>query len=351
MKTEIIKVDINVPGWDKQLDYAAGVLKSGGLVAFPTETVYGLGANALDEKAVAGIFSAKGRPSDNPLIVHIADRKELEGLTAFVPSCADPLISAFWPGPLTLIMPKAASVSDIITAGLDTVAIRMPSHPVALALIKKAGVPVAAPSANVSGRPSPTLASHVIEDLDGRVDVILDGGKVEVGLESTVLDITQAAPMILRPGGVTFKQLVERLGEVSFDPSLLPGGRLDTPPKAPGMKYRHYAPKARVVIIQGSFDSVVAKINDLVRQNEENGIKTGILATDESLDLYRAGRAISMGSRKSPDTIAANLFESLRFFDSTDIQIILAEAIDGDGIGMAVMNRLKKAAGHDIIKV
>ncbi len=351
MKTEIIKVDINVPGWDKQLDYAAGVLKSGGLVAFPTETVYGLGANALDEKAVAGIFSAKGRPSDNPLIVHIADRKELEDLTAFVPGCAGPLISAFWPGPLTLIMPKAASVSDIITAGLDTVAVRMPSHPVALELIKKAGVPVAAPSANVSGRPSPTLASHVIEDLDGRVDVILDGGKVEVGLESTVLDITQAAPMILRPGGVTFEQLVGLLGDVSFDPSLLPGGRLDAPPKAPGMKYRHYAPKAKVVIIQGSFESVVAKINDLARQNEESGIKTGILATDESLALYRAGRAISMGSRKSPATIAANLFESLRFFDTTDIQIIIAEAIDGDGIGMAVMNRLKKAAGHDIIKV
>lgn len=350
MKTKIIKIDIDAPDWDRPLDYAADVIKKGGLVAFPTETVYGLGANALDEKAVAGIFAAKGRPSDNPLIVHIADQRELESLTASIPSCASSLIYAFWPGPLTLVMPKADIVPEIITAGLDTVAIRMPSHPVALALIKKAGVPVAAPSANTSGRPSPTLASHVIEDLSGRVDVILDGGKVEVGLESTVLDITGAVPMILRPGGVTYEQLGEHLDRVGFDPSLLPGGRLNAPPKAPGMKYRHYAPKAKVLIVQGSFDRVVEKINGLVRQSEENGVKTGILATDESRDFYKAGRVISMGSRKSPATIAANLFESLRSFDGTDTRLIIAEAVDGDGIGMAVMNRLDKAAGHAIIK-
>lgn len=351
MRTEIIKIDINTPDWDKQLDYAAEVIKSGGLVAFPTETVYGLGANALNEKAVAGIFTAKGRPSDNPLIVHIADQTELERLTSSVPSCASALISAFWPGPLTLVMPKAASVPQIITAGLDTVAIRMPSHPVALTLIRKAGVPVAAPSANVSGRPSPTLASHVIEDLSGRVDVILDGGKVKVGLESTVLDLTQADPMILRPGGVTYEQLAKYLDKLGFDPSMLAGGNINAAPKSPGMKYRHYAPKARVVIVQGIFERVVEKINSLTLQNEESGIKTGILATDESKDLYKAGRVISMGSRKSPATIAANLFESLRLFDDTDARMIIAEAIEGDGIGMAVMNRLSKAAGHDIIKV
>ena len=351
MKTEIIKIDMNTPDWDKQLDYAADVIRDGGLVAFPTETVYGLGANALDEKAVASIFAAKGRPSDNPLIVHIADQAELESLTSSVPPCAFALICAFWPGPLTLVMPKAASVPDIITAGLDTVAIRMPSHPVALALIKKAGVPVAAPSANVSGRPSPTLASHVIGDLSGRVDVILDGGKVKVGLESTVLDLTQATPMILRPGGVTYEQLCEYLDKLGIDPSLLPGGGISMTPKSPGMKYRHYAPKAKVVIVQGGFNRVVERINSLTLQNEESGIKTGILATDESKNLYRAGRVISMGSRKSPATIAANLFESLRLFDETDIRMIIAEAIDGDGIGMAVMNRLTKAAGHDIIKV
>lgn len=351
MKTEIIKIDTSTPDWDKQLDYAAEVIKDGGLVAFPTETVYGLGANALDEKAVADIFTAKGRPSDNPLIVHIADPKELERLTSSIPSCAASLIYAFWPGPLTLVMPKAVSVPEIITAGLDTVAIRMPSHPVALALIRKAGVPVAAPSANVSGRPSPTLASHVIEDLSGRVDVILDGGKVEVGLESTVLDITQETPMILRPGGVTYEQLSRHSGKVSFDPSLLPGGKLDTAPRAPGMKYRHYAPKAKVVIVQGGFNKVIEKINSLARQNEESGIKTGILATDESRNLYSTGRVISMGSRKNPATIAANLFESLRLFDDTDTRMIIAEAVDGNGIGMAVMNRLSKAAGQDIIKV
>lgn len=351
MKTEIIKIDVNTPDWDKHLDYAAEVIRGGGLVAFPTETVYGLGANALDEKAVAGIFAAKGRPSDNPLIVHIADQAELESLTSSIPPCAPALICAFWPGPLTLVMPKSPSVSDIITAGLDTVAIRMPSHPVALALIRKAGVPVAAPSANVSGKPSPTLASHVMQDLSGRVDVILDSGKVKVGLESTVLDITRETPVILRPGGVTYEQLSKHLDKVGFDPALLSGGRMVTAPRAPGMKYRHYAPKAKVVIVQGVFDKVVEKINRLTLLNEENGIKTGILATDESKDLYRSGRVISMGSRKSPATIASNLFESLRFFDETDIRMIIAEAIDGDGIGMAVMNRLTKAAGHDIIKV
>ena len=351
MRTEIIKVDINTPGWDRQLDYAADVIKRGGLAAFPTETVYGLGANALNEKAVTGIFAAKGRPSDNPLIVHIADQRELESLTSSVPSCAAGLIYAFWPGPLTLVMPKASSVPGVITAGLDTVAVRMPSHPVALALIKKSGVPVAAPSANVSGRPSPTLASHVIEDLDGKVDVIIDGGKVEVGLESTVLDITAEPPMILRPGGITYEQLRGQLGEVRFDPSLLPGGKAVSVPRAPGMKYRHYAPKAKVVIVQGSFPNVVEKINSLSRQNGEAGIKTGILATDESKEHYGGAYVVSMGSRKSPATIAANLFESLRYFDGTDIQMIIAEAIDGDGIGMAVMNRLDKAAGHNIIKV
>jgi L-threonylcarbamoyladenylate synthase len=351
LNTKIIRLDANNLEQDK-LQYAAGIIKNGGLVAFPTETVYGLGANTFDKAAVSDIFKAKGRPSDNPLIVHISDKNSINSLVSTLPACAEALMEAFWPGPLTLVMPKSEEVPDIITAGLDTVAIRMPSHPVALALIEKAGVPIAAPSANSSGRPSPTLAEHVIEDLSGKIDVIIDGGKVEVGLESTVLDITGEVPIILRPGGITHEQLVKVLGRVDIDRPAAKSAEECYVPRSPGMKYRHYAPKAKVIIIQGKTENVVKEIKRLQKMYESEGEKTAILATDETKSRYVESREVlSMGSRLKPKTIAANLFESLRHFDATDVQVILAEAIEDEGIGLAVMNRLKKAAANNIIRV
>lgn len=350
MKTEIIKLDVNKPDWVR-LDYAAEVLGNGGLVAFPTETVYGLGANALDEKAVSGIFKAKGRPSDNPLIVHISAVNELDKLVSGISKRGCMLMEEFWPGPLTLVMPKSDAVHGIVTAGLNTVAVRMPSHPIALALIKKAGIPVAAPSANSSGRPSPTCAEHVIDDLSGKVDVIIDGGRVEVGLESTVLDIISEPPVILRPGGVTLEQLRQLLGAVGTDPSLLTGVAGNVIPRSPGMKYRHYAPRARVIVIEGHLDKVVEEIIRLSVKYEEEGVRTGILATDETRERYRTGEIVSLGSRNNPGTIASNLFHSLRYFDDRDTEVILAEAVEGEGMGLAIMNRLNKASGYNIVRV
>ena len=350
MKTDIIQINKHHPERDK-LKYAAEVLRNGGLVAFPTETVYGLGANALNESAVANIFKAKGRPGDNPLIVHIADNADLDMLTSSKPATADILIKNFWPGPLTLVIPRSASIPDIVTAGLDSVAIRMPSHPIAHLLIKEAGIPVAAPSANSSGRPSPTCAMHVIDDLEGKVDVIIDGGSVEVGLESTVLDITASVPVILRPGGVTHEQLESVLGRVDICPSLKDSEEGIHIPRSPGMKYRHYAPKARLVIYEGKPEEVSNEINRVYRQNSESGIKSVVLATDETVGHYPEIDVITMGSRKRPDTIASRLFNVLREFDHQDVQVILAESIDDHGIGFAVMNRLVKASGYNIVKV
>ena len=366
MKTNIIKIE-----WDTgtgflshynihnnihslepdKLEYAAEVLRNGGLVAFPTETVYGLGANALNANAVSGIFKAKGRPSDNPLIVHIADSKDLDKLTASKPEVAELLIKNFWPGPLTLVIPRSSAIPDIVTAGLDSVAVRMPSHPIALALIQKAGIPVAAPSANSSGKPSPTCARHVIDDLDGKVDVIIDGGTVAVGLESTVLDITSPIPVILRPGGVTREQLESVLGRVDICPSLKDSKAGIHIPRSPGMKYRHYAPEAHIVIFEGKPEKVCEEISRIYRQNAENGIKSVVLATDETLNRYHGIDAITMGSGKKPDTIASRLFHLLREFDGQDVQVILAESIEDRGIGFAVMNRLVKASGYNVVKV
>lgn len=356
MVTEIIKIDVTIPGWDKQLDHAAGVLKAGGLVAFPTETVYGLGANALDTKAVEGIYKAKGRPSDNPLIVHIAEIKALEHLVNTIPVTAHRLIKAYWPGPLTLVMPKSDKVPSIITAGLDTVAVRMPSHPIALALIKKTGLPVAAPSANSSGRPSPTLAKHVIEDLTGKVDIIIDGGSAKVGMESTVLDITVEPPMILRPGGITREQLQQLLGAVGTDPALSASLEGTTPPRSPGMKYRHYAPKAALLLVQGPHDRVVFEIGRRAELYIKEGTNIGILTTNETAALYEPSlytscRFLSLGSRQKPESLASNLFRCLREFDEKAVEVILAETPETDGIGMAVMNRLIKAADGSIIQV
>lgn len=356
MQTEIIKIDMSVPDWDKQLDKAAEVLKSGGLVAFPTETVYGLGANALDEAAVKSIYKAKGRPSDNPLIVHISDTNALEDLVSSIPAVAPRLMTAFWPGPLTLVFPKSDKIPAIITAGLDTVAVRMPSNPIALALIRKAGIPVAAPSANSSGRPSPTQAKHVIEDLSGKVDIIIDGGNSTVGLESTVLDITPAQPVILRPGGVTQEQLRLLLGSVGMDPAIITGEPSSTTPRSPGMKYRHYAPKAALLLVQGGSDSVVAEICRRAALYIDEGTSVGILATDETKSQYDPSmhiscRMVSLGSRLKPEILASNLFRCLREFDEKAVDVILAEIPESDGIGLAVVNRLTKAAGGNIIKV
>lgn len=357
LKTEIIKIDTTVPGWDKQLDDAAEVLRSGGLVAFPTETVYGLGANALDPDAVDKIFKAKGRPSDNPLIVHIADRSVLGSIVSEVSRAAVALMDSFWPGPLTIIMPKSDKIPPIITAGLDTVAVRMPSDPIALALIKKAGVPVAAPSANSSGKPSPTLAKHVIEDLSGKVDIIIDSGSTIVGVESTVLDTTCCPPMILRPGGVTFEQLSEVLPEVACEPSQAPADASESfTPRSPGMKYRHYSPKAPLLLIQGSPENAAAEISRRAALYIKEDTSVGLLITEESAGFYEAGlytscKVISLGSRNHPETLATNLFRCLREFDEKAVDVILAEAPEEKGIGRAVMNRMIKASGGNIIKV
>ncbi len=354
MKTEIIKVDTSAPGWDKQLDYAAEVLRSGGLVAFPTETVYGLGANALDEKAVEGIYRAKGRPSDNPLIVHITNTGSVKELVDNIPFVASLLMENFWPGPLTLVMPRSRKIPDIITAGLDTVAVRMPSHPIAAALINKAGVPVAAPSANSSGKTSPTLAKHVIEDLSGKVDVIIDGGSAKVGVESTVLDITVTPPMILRPGGITLEQLRNVLGAVCSDHAA--SGVSHSAPRSPGMKYKHYSPKAALLLLQGDAERVAAEISKRAELYHREGSSIGILNTDETASLYEPSlfaycKILSLGSREHPETLASNLFRCLREFDEKAVEMILAETPDVNGIGQAVMNRLLKAAGGNIIRL
>ncbi len=332
------------------INECAGILKGGGTVAFPTETVYGLGANALDPMAVKKIFEAKGRPSDNPLIVHVAKKEEIVPLVKEIPEKALAVMEKFWPGPLTIIFEKSDMIPNEISAGLSTVAIRMPSHPIAIKLIEEAGLPIAAPSANISGRPSPTKAEHVMEDLIGKVDAIIAGGDCNVGVESTVLDMTGHIPMILRPGGVTKEMLEMVLGEVIIDPAVEdPEGVQDTP-KAPGMKYTHYAPKADVIIINGSLDKAARKIKELKVNYEDEGKQVGIICTDETRGEYHGDHVKSMGSRKYPKTIAANLFKVLREFDGTDVDIILSEAVDAIEIGQAIMNRLKKAAGYRIVE-
>lgn len=349
MKTEIFKINPNNIEMDK-INFASEVLKNGGTVAFPTETVYGLGANALDENAVKKIFEAKGRPSDNPLIVHVSDFEDIFLLVKEVPAMAYDVIKKFCPGPLTVILDKSNIVPDVTSGRLDTVAIRIPSNNIALELIKKARIPVAAPSANISGSPSPTCAEHVIHDLKGRVDVIIDGGCSIVGLESTVLDLSQKVPTILRPGAVTIEQLKEILGEVIIDPALFKNND-NIIAKAPGMKYKHYAPKAKVIIVDGNLIDMVQKINILSEKYKKDGKKVGIMATEQTKLSYIYGQVLSLGDRNKVDEIASKLFTVLRDFDIIGVDIILAESIENSGVGLAVMNRLTKAAGYDIIRV
>lgn len=347
METRIIK--INKDNIEKDLiKEAVDVIKHGGLVAFPTETVYGLGANGLDAIAVGKIFTAKGRPQDNPLILHVHSIDQVTELVEEIPEMAKICMEKFWPGPLTILFKKSSKIPSIITAGLDTVAIRMPENNIALELIRLANVPVAAPSANISGKPSPTSASHVIEDLMEKVDMIIDGGSTGIGLESTVLDLSGDLPVILRPGGVTLKDLREIIQSTIEDSSIMKEG---VTPKSPGQKYRHYAPKSEMLLFSGNLDNIVDSIISSTKEYINMGKKIGIMATDETKDLYKEGLVISLGSRDNNDTIAHNLFNTIRLFDEANVDIILSEGIDISGLGVAIMNRMMKAASGKIIKV
>lgn len=349
MNTKVIVIDED--NIDADLIAGAGeIIREGGLVAFPTETVYGLGGDALNPLSSKKIYSAKGRPSDNPLIVHIADVKDMEYIVNSVSESARKLADRFWPGPLTMILPKSDKVPFETTGGLNTVAVRMPVHKTALEFIRAAGGYVAAPSANISGKPSPTCAKFVIQDMDGRIEMIIDGGDAGIGLESTIVDLSGEVPMLLRPGYITVEQLREVLGEVDIDRTILDGDCKERP-KAPGMRYKHYAPKGDLTILEGSTKSVVDEIIRRTNKAEGQGKKVGIIATDETASMYTADSVKSIGSRKDEETIAHRLYNILREFDDEDIEVIFSESFDTSGIGQAIMNRLLKAAGHQIINL
>ena len=349
MDTEIIRIfEENI---DAGLIKKAGdIIKQGGLVAFPTETVYGLGGDALNPDSSRKIYAAKGRPSDNPLIVHISKWEDIDLIVVGVPEAARKLAKAFWPGPLTMIMKKSDAVPRETTGGLDTVAVRMPVHKTALAFIEAAGGYVAAPSANISGRPSPTSAKYVIEDMKDRIDMIIDGGDAGIGLESTIVDLSGERPMILRPGFITKEMLEEELGLVDTDPTIFAGDSKE-PPKAPGMKYKHYAPKGMLTIVNGPEEEVVEYINEKLKEVSFSGKKTGVIATDETADRYEADSIKTVGSRQDESMIAHRLYTILREFDDEGIEIMYSECFDTGGLGQAIMNRLLKAAGHQLINI
>ncbi|NFP92912.1 L-threonylcarbamoyladenylate synthase [Clostridium sporogenes] len=350
MKTKVVRLNEN--NIDEHVISKAGnILRQGGLVVFPTETVYGLGANALDKDAVKKIFEAKGRPQDNPLIVHISKVKDIEKLVEEIPPIAQKLMDKFWPGPMTIILKKKDIIPNETSASLDSIGIRMPSNKIAMELISMAGVPIAAPSANLSGKPSPTDLETCIEDLDGRVNMILGGDNSEVGVESTVIDCTINPPCILRPGGITLEMLKEVDSDIYIDPAIMKKPDKELRPKAPGMKYRHYAPKAPLKIIKGDLNKTIEKINEMVQNYIDAEKKVGIIATDETIDNYKKGEVVSIGSRKDLNTIAHNLFYVLRTFDEKNVDLILSEAFEEKDMGVAIMNRLKKSAGYDIINL
>lgn len=353
LKTEVLKINKQNPESDK-IRYAAEIIKQGGLVVFPTETVYGLGASAFDMDAVRNIFKAKGRPADNPLIVHIADMKDVQLLAKRPPKTAMLLMERFWPGPLTIVLKKRKAVLDIVTAGSDSVAVRMPDNRIALSLIKAAGVPLVAPSANISGKPSPTKARDVLEDLNGRVDLIIDGGITKIGIESTVIDITNTPPTILRPGGITMEDiefLIGKVGLIAFDISCkgipsatvaLRSGYL----KSPGLKYKHYAPHAEVVIVEGGAEDVQEKIKSLADEALKNNKRVGIISFQKNA-RYKDCIVIFAGS--DADAVARRLFSALREMDKKKVDIIISESLIDKGIGLAVSDRLKRAASYNII--
>lgn len=343
---------LDVKNLDKNILLDIGkIIRKGGLVAFPTETVYGLGANALDSEAVKKIFIAKGRPQDNPLIVHIADFQELDALVTEVPDVARKLMKIFWPGPMTIILKKKSIIPDITSAGLKSIGIRMPSDIIAREIIKSAGVPIAAPSANISGRPSPTDVQRCIDDLSGKIECIVGGEVSEIGLESTIIDCTVEPPCVLRPGGITLEMLKSIENDIYIDRAIMQKPKADIVAKAPGMKYRHYAPKAPLTIVKGELKKTIAKINEIVQNNINKGNKVGIMATEETKEQYTGAMVISLGTRKDIKSIGRNLFETLRCFDDKDIDIIISEAFDEQGFGVAIMNRLNKSAGFNIIDV
>jgi L-threonylcarbamoyladenylate synthase len=350
MNTLMLKVDPNNPDPAK-IRAAAEIIQRGGLVAFPTETVYGLGADALNGDAVLRLFEAKKRPLDNPPIIHIAEIKEVYPLVAEVPKKAELLMKQFWPGPLTLVFKRSANVPKESTAGLDTVAIRMPVHPVAAALIRESKRPIAAPSANLSGKPSPTTAAHVYEDLNGCIDAIIDGGPANIGVESTVVDLSCDPPLLLRPGGTPFEALKVVLPDLQLHPFVVSETEISVDnARSPGMMHKHYAPKAEVILVEGSTEAIVAKIKGLAADYKEKYVKVGILATDETQAAYKSDVVRSMGSRSNVSTVAANLFRLLREVDAEGVNVILAESVPQEGLGLAVMNRLRKASGYHIIK-
>jgi L-threonylcarbamoyladenylate synthase len=332
MKTQLLT--------ENDIDRAAEIIKSGGLVALPTETVYGLGADALNEKALSSIFEVKGRPADNPLIIHVSSASELDKWCNAIPPAAYGLAEVFWPGPLTMLLEKKPVIPSLVTAGLSTVAVRCPRHPLALELIRRSGVPIAAPSANPSGKPSPTTAEHVLGDIGGRIEAVLDGGPCTVGLESTIIDLTVSPPRILRPGGISKEQLVEALGVVEVDGGLI---NQDEKPKSPGMKYRHYAPQAELIILSGDRQRIFDYINAAPNEG------SAVLCYDGDQHYITDKLCVSYGSENTPSTLAENLFASLRKLDRADIKMIYARCPSEEGLGFAVANRLKKAAGGRVI--
>ncbi|MBP5426365.1 MAG: threonylcarbamoyl-AMP synthase [Clostridiales bacterium] len=353
METKILNIGGKIINKELIKEASNEIIK-GGVVAFPTETVYGLGADATNEDAIRKIFEAKGRPSDNPLIVHIADRSVIHDIVEELPEVATKLMDRFWPGPLTIIMKKKESIPYIVTAGLDTVGVRFPRNRVAIEFIKACGVPIAAPSANISGKPSPTAGKHVVDDLNGKVDCIIVSDDADVGVESTIIDVTVVPPIILRPGGITKEDIESLIGKVLLDKAVISKLDKDERPKAPGMKYRHYAPSGQVIIIKGDLLDIVNEINKKKNFYINSGKKVGILATYQTKKYYNnddCTKVIVLGDRDNPETIAAQLFNALREFDKCGIDIILAEAIKICGIGMAIMNRMLKASGFTIIEV
>jgi len=351
MNTIIIQANNGILKED-ELNMAADILKKGGLVAFPTETVYGLGADALNPEASKKIYEAKGRPSDNPLIVHISNPKDIEVIAGDIPDEAYRLAEVFWPGPLTIILNKKEIVPYNTTGGLETVAIRLPANKIARDVIARAGGFIAAPSANTSGKPSPTQAKHVIDDLYGKIDMVIDGGKSTLGLESTIVDLSGKTPMILRPGCITKSMLENIIGKVEYDQSILTMSMDENIiPKAPGMKYRHYAPEGCLTIYEGSIMNVADAINKRAKECLDKGKTVGIIATEETKDLYRYGTVEIIGSRKEEDSIAAGLYAVLRKFDECHTEYIFSESFADNGLGQAIMNRLLKAAGYRVVKV
>ncbi len=323
---------------------AAAILRDGGLLGIPTETVYGLGGDGLNPEAVGRIFEAKGRPQDNPLILHVPEASWLERYCRDVPDTAYILAERFWPGPLTMILPRRECVPDAVTCGLNTVGVRCPNHPVTLEIIRSAGAPVAAPSGNRSGRPSPTCAAHMLEDMAGRIDAIVDGGPCGVGVESTIVDLTAPVPRLLRPGGLPLEALREVLGEVAVDKAVLAPLSAGEKPKAPGMKYRHYAPKAPVAVVAGEGGRTARYIRERIEAH------TGVICFDEYADSFPGAVVEAIGSSRDPGEQARRVFDALRAFDSTEVTAIFAQCPGDEGLGLAVANRLKKAAGFQVIE-